>query len=66
MPIRATCTRCRAAIVTTHSLPLGERDVAALAAHVRVCERIPPAERPPGGALLGEVLRYFDININLR
>jgi hypothetical protein len=51
--------------VTTQSLPLGERDVEARGAHVRACERISPAERPPGGALLGELLRYFDINIHL-
>ena len=46
-------------------MPFGERDVAALRAHVRVCERILPTERPAADALLGDVLRHFDINITL-
>ena len=63
--IRATCTRCRKAILTTRSMPLGDRDVDALEAHARLCEHIRPAERPPYDASLGDVLYYFDIDINL-
>jgi len=65
VPIRATCTRCREAIVTTPALPLTERDVEVLAEHVRLCEAIPPSDRPSALAPLGDLLRYFDVEIEL-
>jgi hypothetical protein len=66
MSVRAICTWCREAIVTTRALPLGAHHVEALATHVRGCERIPPAERVPGGiGLLANLLRYFDVDIRL-
>jgi hypothetical protein len=65
VPIRATCTGCHKTIVTTPALPLTERDVEVLAAHVRSCEAIPPAIRPPANAPLGDLLRFFDVDIQL-
>jgi len=65
VPIRATCTGCHETIVTTPALPLNERDVEVLTAHVHACEAIPPTRRPPRAAGLGDVLRYFDVDIQL-
>jgi len=65
VPIRATCTGCHETIVTTPALPLTERDVEVLATHVRSCEAIPPAVRPSGAVPLGDLLRYFDVDIQL-
>ena len=66
MSVRATCTWCREAIVTTRALPLGAQHVEALATHVRFCRRIPPAERVPGIELLANLLRHFSIDIDLQ
>ncbi len=65
MSVRATCTRCHEAIVTAGALPLAEHDMEALAAHVRLCGCIPAAERPPQDGSLGDLLRYFEIDVRL-
>ncbi|HEY2389029.1 MAG TPA: hypothetical protein VGK30_18905 [Candidatus Binatia bacterium] len=65
MPIRATCTGCHEIIVTTPALPLTERDVEVLAAHVRSCEAIPLVDRPSATLPLGDLLRYFAVDIQL-
>ena len=59
--IRATCLRCRA--IVSCAVPLGERDVEALAAHLRTCGRIAPTERLPERTTIGNVLWYFAVGI---
>ncbi len=60
-PIRATCLRCRA--IVPCAVPLGDRDIEALTAHVRACERIAPTERLPERTTIGDVLWYFAVGI---
>ena len=62
-PIRATCLRCRA--IVRCALPLSDRDIEALAAHLRTCEGVAQTERPPDQATIGDILWYFAIEITL-
>jgi len=64
MLIRTSCRRC-GATVTSESHALGERELKALSEHLGVCARIAPAERSPCDRPLGEMLRYFEIEIVL-
>jgi len=65
MSIRVACNRCDEVVVTTAVMPLSKREIAALAAHVRACARIAPAERPAGSPSLAQLLPFFDVDIQL-